>query len=93
MKFTAAALALAATASAQTLQAVLSNNTQLSMLNNLTGALLAGVANTPNVTLFAPDNAAVSAFLNSSTAGAVGTNQALIQAILQYVTAAPSGQV
>lgn len=83
MKYTTAVLALASSAAAQSLQAVLANNTQLSQLANLAQPYLGQLGMAQNITLLAPSNQAVSAFLNSSTAGAIGNQPTLVQAILK----------
>lgn len=89
MKTSTLTLALAATAYSQ------SNSTNSSLLTTLGGIpelsnlttyfqpyqqMLAGLT---NITLLAPNNAAFSAFLNSSTAGALGSDSGLLAAILE----------
>lgn len=83
MKYTAAVLALASSAAAQSLQAVLANTTQLSALTGLAQPYLGQLGMAQNITLLAPSNQAVAAFLNSSTAGAVTSQPSLVQAILK----------
>jgi len=85
MKVAALTLALASTALGQSLQQVLSNNTQLSMLANLSSPYLSTLSSATNITLLAPNNAAVSAFLNSSAAANLTQNQDAVQALLKYV--------
>lgn len=88
MKFSGLALAFAGTALAQSNQSlteVLAANSGLSSL--------AGLLNTPgvslpsnltNITLLAPNNEAIGAFLNTSTAAALTSDSALISAVLSY---------
>lgn len=82
MKTAGFALALAATAYGQSLTEVLGANPDLSNLTTLLGNNAQQFAQLQNITLLAPNNEAISAFLNSSTGAAVGTEPNLVQAIL-----------
>jgi len=82
MKVAALTLALASTALGQSLQQVLANNTQLSQLANLAGPFLNSLPTTGAITVLAPNNAAVGAFLSSP--GANSTSQDVISALLSY---------
>jgi len=84
MKFAALTLALASTAFGQSLIQVINSTSQLSGLSSIIGPYEQQFANLTNVTLLAPDNSAVNAFLNSSTAGALSQQASLAQAILLY---------
>lgn len=88
MKTAALALALASTALGQSLTEVLSSNPQLSNLTNLLQPFADQFSNLTNITLLAPDNTAISTFLNTSTGAAVTSQPDLVQAILKYVLAA-----
>lgn len=87
MKVTGLTLALASTGLAQmlpTLQEVLANQSSLSQLANLAGPYLSSLSQASangSMTVLAPNNAAVGAFLNSSAAASVN-NTALVQALL-----------
>lgn len=94
MKVSAITLALASTAFAQsglpTLQQLLNSTAQLSQLSSLAAPYLgnltsAAAASGQNITVLAPNNAAVGAFLNSSAGAQAATNQALVSALLSYV--------
>jgi len=82
--------ALAATASAQTmnLTTALMNNSM--MLSNLTTyvslfpSILSSLESATNITILAPSNAAFSMLLNSTAGMALANNSAAIQAILTY---------
>lgn len=87
MKTAALALALASTALGQSLTEVLSSNPQLSNLTNLLQPFADQFSNLTNITLLAPDNTAISTFLNTSTGAAVTSQPDLVQAILKYVLA------
>lgn len=84
MKIAALALALATTAFGQSLNEVLAGQPQLSQLATLLGQYNSSLSNLTNVTILAPDNTAVSAFLNSSTAGALSSEPQLVGSILNY---------
>lgn len=84
MKTAALALALASTAFGQSLTEVLSSRPELSSLTGLLQQQPGSFANLTNVTLLAPDNNAISAFLNTSAGSAVTTQPELVQAILSY---------
>jgi len=71
--------------SSMSLTAVLGANPQLSSLLGLLQPYQQNFASLNNITLLAPNNDAISQFLNSSTGAAVGTQPALVQAILKYV--------
>jgi uncharacterized surface protein with fasciclin (FAS1) repeats len=78
----------AAVASAQSLTAALaSQNASLSTLISLLGAqpaLISTLASLPNITILAPNNAALGAFLNSSTGMTAATMPDLVTALLTY---------
>lgn len=82
MKTAALTLALAATAYSQNLTAALAGNPQLSNLTTFFAPYTGQLEGLSNITLLAPNNAAFSAFLNSSTGAALATQPDLIQAIL-----------
>lgn len=82
MKTAALALALASTAFGQSLTEVLSSNPSLSNLTGLIEPYQDQFSGLSNITLLAPNNDAIAAFLNSSTGAAVATQPALVQAIL-----------
>lgn len=82
MKVAALTLALAATAYSQNLSAALASNPQLTNLTRLFAPYTAQLAGLSNITLLAPDNAAIDAFLNTSSSAALNTEQDLVQAIL-----------
>lgn len=84
MKLSFFALAFASSAYGQSLVEVLSAQPELSQLTSLlnSSGLATNVSALTNNTLLAPNNAAISAFLNSSTAGALTTDPGLVQAIL-----------
>ena len=82
MKYTGIALALASTALGQSLTEVLNSTAELSNLTGLIQPYAQQFASLTNITLLAPNNAAISTFLNSSTGAAVATNPDLVQAIL-----------
>lgn len=84
MKFAALALVLASTAFGQSLVDVLNSTSQLSSLSSLIGPYAQQFANLTNVTLLAPDNSAINAFLNSSTGSQLATQPNLVQAVLSY---------
>lgn len=84
MKTAAVALALASTVLGQSLTEVLSSSPQLTNLTNLLQPYADSFAGLQNITLLAPDNDAIGAFLNSSTGAAVATQPDLVQAILNY---------
>ncbi|PMD42825.1 Fasciclin-domain-containing protein, partial [Hyaloscypha variabilis F] len=81
-------LALGAVASAQSLTALLaSQNSSLSALSSLLGTnptLVSALSNATNITILAPNNDAISTFLNSSTGKAAATNPGLVTALLTY---------
>lgn len=84
MKTSAVALALAATAYGQNASLVdtLGSIPQLSNLSTYFQPYARQFANLTNITLLAPNNDAITEFLNSSTGAALGTDQNLLQAIL-----------
>lgn len=89
MKTSILALALAATAYSQnstnsSLLTTLASIPQLSNLTTFFQPYEAALAGRTNITLLAPNNAAFSAFLNSSTGAALGSDAALVAAILEY---------
>lgn len=84
MKTAALALALAATAYSQNLTQALGSQPDLTNLTTFLGPYLGQFAGLSNITLLAPNNDALTEFLNSSTAGAIATEPALVQAILSY---------
>jgi len=83
MKTAALALALASTVLGQSLTEVLSGNPDLSSLTGLLQPYASSFSNLTNITLLAPNNNAIGAFLNSSTGAAVTTQPDLVQAILR----------
>lgn len=88
MKTSALTLALAAAASAQnatngTLLATLAGIPELSNLTTFFQPYQAALTGRENITLLAPNNDAFTAFLNSSTGAALGSDAALISAILE----------
>lgn len=87
MKTAAIALALASTAVGQSLTEVLSSSPQLSNLTTLLQPYADQFSNLTNITLLAPDNNAISTFLNTTTGAAVASQPNLVQAILKYVIA------
>jgi uncharacterized surface protein with fasciclin (FAS1) repeats len=80
--------AFAAVASAQSLTAALSSqNASLSTLISLLGtqpALVSALGSASNITILAPNNAALATFLNSSTGTAAATMPDLVTALLTY---------
>ncbi|KAK5090412.1 hypothetical protein LTS08_002687 [Lithohypha guttulata] len=86
MKYAGLVLAVASTAFGQSLIEVLGGRPELSQLTGLlnSSGLAGDLSSLTNNTLLAPNNAAIGAFLNSSTGAAVATDSALVQAILQY---------
>jgi len=77
----------AAAANAQQLTALLSDTAALSTLNSLVGkypAIAEVLTTTPNLTIFAPSNAAFNATLSGAAGARIASNDALVQAILQY---------
>ncbi|KAK5942927.1 hypothetical protein PMZ80_003932 [Knufia obscura] len=84
MKTAAIALALASTAVGQSLTEVLSSSPQLSNLTTLLQPYADQFSNLTNITLLAPDNNAISTFLNTTTGAAVASQPNLVQAILNY---------
>lgn len=81
-------VALGATVSAQSLtEALASQNASLSLLTGLLTsqpALVESLGQATNITILAPSNAALSAFLNSSAGVAAGGNPDLVAALLTY---------
>jgi uncharacterized surface protein with fasciclin (FAS1) repeats len=76
--------AMAASASAQSLTAALSNQSSLSSLVGFASYIPASLLSATNITVLAPSNAAFAAFLNSSAAAGIATNNASISALLSY---------
>ncbi|KAL3420134.1 fasciclin domain-containing protein [Phlyctema vagabunda] len=80
--------ALATTGSAQTLlEALSAQNSSLSSLNALLGTqteLVASLGAASNITILAPNNAALAAFLNSSAGAAAASNPDAVAALLSY---------
>jgi len=81
-------LALGAVASAQNLTDVLaSQNASLSTLNSLLATnptLVSALGNMSNITILAPNNDALSAFLNSTAGMAAATDPGAVTALLTY---------
>ncbi|KAE9369162.1 Fasciclin-domain-containing protein [Stipitochalara longipes BDJ] len=81
-------LALGAVASAQNLTDVLaSQNSSLSALSSLLATnptLVSALSSASNITILAPNNEAISTFLNSSTGKTAATNPGLVTALLTY---------
>jgi len=95
MKAAVLALALTSTclgqsettnSSSMSLSAVLAANPQLSSLTDLIQPFAQQFSSLNNITLLAPNNDAISEFLNTSTGAALDTQPNLVQAILKYVT-------
>jgi uncharacterized surface protein with fasciclin (FAS1) repeats len=90
MRLSASVLvSLAAFGAAQSpsLQAALSNNTNLSLLSGLISSnpsLLSSLSSASNITVLAPSNAGLQSLLNSTAGVALGSNPGAVQALLQY---------
>ena len=86
MKVSGLALAFASTALAQSNQSLTEVLAANSGLSSLAGLLNTPGVNLPsnltNITLLAPSNEAIGAFLNTSTASAVTSNSNLLSSIL-----------
>jgi len=79
--------ALPAVAYAQNLTAALASNGDLSQLAALIGgqqSLLQSLGSASNITLLAPNNAALGTFLNSTQGKSLASNQGAIAALLSY---------
>jgi uncharacterized surface protein with fasciclin (FAS1) repeats len=79
--------AIAGLASAQSLQSVLTGNSNVSALTSLLQtqpALLSSLANVKDITVLAPSNDALGAVLNSSAGAALASQPGAVQGLLEY---------